>query len=330
LHFMFLAVNGVANAHLWEAFFAVAPRESFRVWLHCKNRDDCQRAAIYKLPGLQMVPSVQSEWCADLVSAPVSMVRAALAAGAAPPGSMEKFVLLSDSTLPAKPFPKVFDALTAQDVSDICLYETSGWASGHVGGMVAPYLVEHHQWFVLNRADAKSLVGYWKPPDLSAPKPNGKYFQPFTIPIHGLHCADGAETATSSAFPDLSGCPDELAVFATLFGVLDDNQQDGVVDVPGFGKVDMYADTEQGRCRTLVMWAGYGLVDRLSGSVGNKVVNSTNRHPGLIEELSEEAMVALRESSYLFVRKVRDNASLPHFSELVLSHEVALKGRRTG
>jgi len=320
IHFMFMVVDGVFHVDIWKAFFASAPEGSYRIWLHCKYPDKCRKAGVYQLPGLQMVSTVQSQWCDDLVTPATHMLKAALASQASlRVRRTDKFVLLSDSTLPVKPFPVVHDILTQSTISDLCLYAAEYWSHGS-GHLNSSWLVMAHEWFVLSHDDARTLVDYWVPPNLSTPLHGRRYFVPFKVPLHGARWSTLNQTTTTESFPDLGGCPDELAVFAILYGVIDSGWSSRAY-VRGFGEVDMYADQEQGRCRTLVLWDDeprerellYGAKD------GSEFRPSTSREPGVIVNLGPEVMSRLRNSLYLFVRKVSANASLHGYTQRVLT-----------
>jgi len=322
IHFMFLAVDDVPHANIWKEFFAAAPEGSHSIWLHCKDADACQKSDIVDLPGLNIVSTVQSLWCGDLVTAPVHMIKAALGANVARHSAIDKFVLISDSTLPIKPFEEIYDILSNTNRSDFCLYPTYAWSSSGTGVLNTSWLVMAHQWFVLTRQDAEDLASYWIPPNLTSPYPDHQYYHPFRIPLRGARWSTEEETVTSDSFPDAWGCPDELAVFASLYGVIPSGN-DTSYDVRGFGEVDMWANEMQGRCRTLVAWSYEPIVQDLlfsdSASNANWVRNSTNKEPGIIESLGEDVMTRLRASPFLFVRRVSANASLPNFSAFVLS-----------
>jgi len=280
----------------------------------------CRNADIYNLRGLEMVSTVQSEWCDDLVTASVHMLSKALRTANQHP--MDKFVLVSDSTLPIKPFAEVYDVLSRGQRSDFCLYTAALWSNG-TGELNNSFLVMAHQWFGLTREDAAALVDFWVPPNLSQPHPPGQYFLPFKLPLWGSRLSTREEIVTSDMFPHSYGCPDELAVFASLYGVIPAGWEENYT-VPGFGEVDMYAENEQGRCRTLVAWADEPaaqelLFDSCEDDRGTVVRNSTTQEPGVIESLGENTLIKLRKSEFLFVRKVSENASLPNFSQHALS-----------
>merc|ERR1719321_806707 len=93
-----------------------------------------------------------------------------------PMNKMEKFVFLSDSTLPVKPFGHIYESLSSTSGSDLCVFPSHHWGTAKVGfgGIPASsmfrtgetaYLVKHHQWLVLNREHAQVMVANWKPVD---------------------------------------------------------------------------------------------------------------------------------------------------------------------
>merc|ERR1719375_1349168 len=89
-------------------------------------------SSLMKLPEATLVETVPSSHCLDTVTAMVQLLRAATAESASSP--RDKFVFVSDSTLPVKPPHEIFHALTEHSGSDICVMPSFSW--GHALRMV--------------------------------------------------------------------------------------------------------------------------------------------------------------------------------------------------
>ena len=99
--------------------------------MHCQDAERCRENGVHEMPGFEMVATVPTWYCHDLVTAMAELLRSALAirAEVPHPSSREKFVFLSDSTLPTKPFGVVHDALMSDEDSDFCVFPKDQWAS---------------------------------------------------------------------------------------------------------------------------------------------------------------------------------------------------------
>merc|ERR1719262_409136 len=74
----------------------------------------------------------------------------------------DKFVFLSETTLPVKPFAFIYQSLTVDQNSDFCIATTDQWArlaSKNIGESAV--LVKHSQWTVLSRYHAELVVQRW-------------------------------------------------------------------------------------------------------------------------------------------------------------------------
>merc|ERR1719428_1581247 len=153
--FLFMVEEAFQRTDVWESFFAGVDPATFRVLLHCKQQNFCDILLEDKNPiGISQVETVPSFYCRDLVTPMVQLLRAATSESTSP---SDKFVFLSESTLPVKPFPLVYRALSANHDSDICLSPTKEWIEMSWGthGTRRAYLVKHSQWAVLNQQHAK-------------------------------------------------------------------------------------------------------------------------------------------------------------------------------
>eukprot|EP00929_Paragymnodinium_shiwhaense_P010468 TRINITY_DN115155_c0_g1_i1.p1 TRINITY_DN115155_c0_g1~~TRINITY_DN115155_c0_g1_i1.p1 ORF type:complete len:163 (-),score=18.02 TRINITY_DN115155_c0_g1_i1:46-534(-) len=106
LHFLFMGVDQLPHLGLWKVFFQYARSDAWTAWVHCVNKTSCEDSV--KRHGMQqqftMVDTVRSQYCDDLVSPAVQLLRSALhssdTAGVSESGDVDKYVLVSDTTLP--------------------------------------------------------------------------------------------------------------------------------------------------------------------------------------------------------------------------------------
>merc|ERR1719198_741955 len=72
----------------------------------------------------------------------------------------DKFIYVSESTLPVKPFNIVYRELTATNSSDVGISSVKA-APGYFHDKEV-YLMKHSQWMVLNRRHAHLFGNNWK------------------------------------------------------------------------------------------------------------------------------------------------------------------------
>eukprot|EP00928_Gymnodinium_smaydae_P010671 TRINITY_DN14022_c0_g3_i1.p1 TRINITY_DN14022_c0_g3~~TRINITY_DN14022_c0_g3_i1.p1 ORF type:complete len:314 (+),score=23.07 TRINITY_DN14022_c0_g3_i1:407-1348(+) len=297
---------------------------TFTVFVHCSDSEGCLRNRVSnELPTLTQVPTTPTWYCHDLVTAMTALLRGALVANSAGPIVREKFVFVSESTLPAKPFVNMCSTLMEDDDSDFCVFPSNQWGTARIDGHQVD-LVKHHQWVVLNRQHADFFVRQWVPVDarsvwhvwLRDSSWVGR--ERYVSPQHFYH-------------PPLSNwCADEWAFMATIFGALE--PQTGVRSLPGFGggplnmhKHTLASATSQGRCRTFVYWDNYGDAGAvLASSIFHdhdsrmSCFPRCSPRPAGLQQLSGSALKAIRASPFLFVRKVEPTALMPNFEKVVL------------
>merc|ERR1719375_2080081 len=93
--------------------------------MHCKDRHVCDLELARSNPlSITMVDSVPTYYCQDLVSAMVQLLQAAHQESRS---AGDKFVFVSESTLPLKPFPIVYHQLTTGSDSGFCIYTKNHW-----------------------------------------------------------------------------------------------------------------------------------------------------------------------------------------------------------
>jgi hypothetical protein len=239
----------------------------------------------------------------------------------------DKFIFLSESTLPVKPFVSIYRVLTVDENSDICISPRKGWAKISDGGKVEEptVLIRHSQWSVLSVTHAKLAVRRWSRVRDSSP---GKW----TIPVW----LDADNTSTETNFSMVptgaasSGsqmCTDEWAVFATIFGAV--RTKHPLVDMPGMSSPTILLESvrgmteTQGTCRTFETWGGSVGPD---GDVLGKKLSallscypSCTDHPAHFLMATDRSLELLRNSSFLFARKIPANmVDADQFSRVIL------------
>lgn len=324
VYFLFLIKDSLPHASLWQSFFAGAPVGSYQVLVHCSDANGCARKGVNQMPNFKIIPTTPTWYCHDLVTAMAHLLSAALSLNAAQtiPGGYEKFVFLSESTLPAKSFRYVHATLLQDNDSDFCLFPSNQWGSAEIDGKRVQ-LVKHHQWVVLNRPHAELFVNSWKPVDargvwqvwLKGGSWQGK--ERFVSPQHFYHP------------PNSNWCTDEWAFFATVFGAVE--PQGGVRAFPHFGGGIVYVQgpaslVAQGRCRTFSYWDSYdaaasGLAGSIfSDSYGSRISCYPHcaQRPATLEQLSDTALQHLQASPFLFARKFVPTSWFPNYQRIVL------------
>lgn len=325
VHFLFLVDVGLSHVDVWRRFFQQAPAGSFRIWAHCARDKECKADDILTLPTATLVPTVPSAYCYDLVTPAVQLMRHALEAHASLPGIVEKFALISDTSLPVKPFRTVHRALTADDDSDICVSPVDDWRHAHVDG-VKVFLVKHSQWVILNRPHAEVMVRDWSPA-----KGWDKFMGWWSLPVSNGSFGSRVRNVAAQRFMTNNGgayaCTDEQAVFATVFGAFEPGAS-GTRAMPGLGRPVLANGTQvpqglsvhppasqsvQGRCRTFTVFQSGRPLGNLTAEITSAInsdaessaafIDPDFSHPIVFKHVGPKLIRALRVSPFLFARK---------------------------
>lgn len=321
---------------------ASAPPNSWRMWVHCSDEAGCKKNRILeKMPGMVQVQTAPTRYCTDLVTATVELVKQALGAQAAKgmPGTIEKFALVSESTLPVKPFEYVYSTLAADNLSDLCLTPAKEWRWAHVDAQMV-WLVKHSQWFVLNREHATKLVKNWRQPHEWE-----NYLGWFDIEVKGAPWATmDRQILAQRFFKHPNGgnfaCTDEQAIFGKIFGAFYPAEE-SYVDYPDLGRIWLRgekANTAQARCRTFVVFRDSESLGSLTqpvlkvlknDPVGNVHIDGPS-HPMYLEHLGNASLHALRDSPFLFARKfIISPASVPGYGANEMAYNVLIDKKST-
>lgn len=333
LHFLFMLSNGLPHQEIWRRFFEDAPRGSYSVWAHCAGSCNMQ-FLLEALPLLHVVPTVQSAYCADLVTPMTQLLKNALANSPDTPGYIQKFLFVSDTTLPIKPFHRIYDYFTADDTSDMCFVNPHTWASLRVHGQ-SVYVVKHSQWAALNREHAAKLSHKWQSPNLE-PKDGASLGGRWNVTVPAVpEVGEGNETRADSeeSIPRTLfagskkkfGCADEEAIFASLFGSFIP-PEDGEKFIPGIGNLTSSGSSAQGHCTTFVAWEpeGNDLISAISGDPESSIEKNRthkNAHPLFIRKLGRRSAALLRSSQYLFARKFSLDVNVEDYERMFFDDE---------
>jgi len=302
-----MAVDKISNLDVWMSFFLQAPWEHYRAYVHCKLP-----ACVSSVAGtpLTLVQTVPSYYCSDLVSPMNQLLNYALAE-AGPTHENDKFAFVSDSTLPAKPFPVLYQTLTTRSGSDFCVFPSNEWADirGTAGLEIA---VKHHQWITLERAHAERVLKLW-----------GQGHMHDFMSRFQMNSQQYSWTNNSFADNRNFGCLDEFWHMAALYGTIkhSDSSRDLTVPLSMFRGTPLLISASagwQGECDTFVIWSkyihlrGHNPFNQLHSSLDPPSVphGGNFARPGWWDRLSTQGMKVIRGSSFLFVRKFIDKPHL--------------------
>lgn len=313
LVFLFLVYDRINNEEIWDRFFAPAVHGSDYVALvHCKSVDGCHRNL--KSPQrYEIIPSVETKYCTDLVSGMNALLQAGFNYAGKPARPDDKFVFISDSTLPIKSFHVMQQRLFAGgENSNFCVFPRNEWAeiqepasTGLVPSVRAA--VKHHQWMILSRAHAGQVL---------------TRSQEYKDLMQQFHMNAYAGTWKNS------GCLDEFWHFAILFGTIAHATNPQMIQMTGLnGRPLSTTDYEiQGQCDTFVQWVPRAsgtannmttLTAHMSGDAGVDMTPASDKRPATFHRLSLTSIVNMRDSWFLFARKVDDGAGFAGCDKLV-------------
>mmetsp|Transcript_54524 Transcript_54524/g.127433 ORF Transcript_54524/g.127433 Transcript_54524/m.127433 type:complete len:407 (-) Transcript_54524:70-1290(-) len=322
VYFLFLAVDKISNLDIWLQFFAKAPAEQYRAFVHCKL-PSC--ASMLANTPFKVVDTVPSYYCSDLVS-PMNQLLA-VAHGDSVNGATsdaDQFTYVSDSSLPAKPFSEVYKALSSRSSSAFCIFPPSEWADVAGGTDGLEMALKHHQWLTLSKPQAAEAVRLWSGGIMhnfmSMFRMNS---QPFTWANNTF--ADGRNY----------GCLDEFWHMTALYGTLGPVNafSDASLSLDLFVGSPLHVSRAagwQGRCDTFVMWPqylkspGYNPFSDFHAMLDSpSVPHSGNTHrPGWWDTMSRQGMLALRHSNFLFARKFVDKPTLADGGDFASAYQM--------
>lgn len=343
VYFLFLAVSKISNWGVWKSFFEVAPPDQYRALIHCKGAA-CKLFASAHKP-LMLVPTVDSSYCGDLVSPMNRLLESALQDDPWSSNPADKFVFVSDSSLPAKPFWHVYNTLTPRAGSDFCVFPSKDWAdvpalrstNGDPHNGSNEVAVKTHQWMVLSRAHTVRAVSLWKEQvmhdmmGLFKMNPVGSLWQ---------------DPRNRSFGDDRNfGCLDEYWHMYVLFGPWT------IADLKGSSEFHYNDFTGsplkikpkagwQGACDTFALWSDYttAAVEVPAGGKSSEspwvklyssldpqsVPHTSTTSPSWWDTISIDGIKAIRASDFLFVRKFIEKPTLAYGGDFIAEYSRAV------
>mmetsp|Transcript_21863 Transcript_21863/g.51044 ORF Transcript_21863/g.51044 Transcript_21863/m.51044 type:complete len:480 (+) Transcript_21863:68-1507(+) len=330
IFFLFMTLAGLQRPDLWEAFFEGASTSQYRALVHCRSQASCKMRQ--KRTGFVMVDTVPTKYCSGLTGSMIQLVRNALPLSNSP---HDKFVFVSDSTLPVKPFAQIYKSLMTDDGSSFCFFPTAEWVQVFDKGGHHGVIPKHHQWAILSQEHAKVLVARWRD-DMEELSVTKLVSHNWTVPACAAEeesCSVQNATRFSALLPRriMPECTDEWTLFSVLYGVLMMRPGQTSRSLSGLtlnhSTLLTDAPHNQGSCRTMVWWrpAG-GEVDDIAVAIHNDTQSNLscypclpNPHPTEFLRLSEASITRLRQSNFLFARKFAPGVmTLDQFKTLVL------------
>jgi hypothetical protein len=149
--FCFLIYNQIENEELWKKFFEGIDREKYSIYIHYKTQKSLKYFEDYKLP---------KNKCIETKYADISLVRATriLFNEAFMDENNYKFILVSQSCIPVKPFNYTYDFLTKDNNSYFNEAPQSAcWPRVKNATKFIPRekIYKASQWCILNRKHVK-------------------------------------------------------------------------------------------------------------------------------------------------------------------------------
>jgi len=305
--FLFMVYGRINNQVVWERFLAGGYGKGidYQALVHCKTESECRLNIRSHL--FEIIPSVSTQYCIDLVGGMNALLHAALLRAGPVQNEYDKFVFLSDSTLPVKPLVWIHHYLTDDSNSDFCVFPRNEWAEvpqNLPGGESVVHLaVKHHQWVVLGRPHAEEAV--------RRSHEHMDLMTRFQLNM-GYHN---------------TGCLDEFWLFATMYRELVLTGKPATYQLKGFngGPLNSTNYEIQGRCDTFVHWVPRAegkhnnmslLAEELAGEPGTVMAPATESRPASFSRLSGDALVAMRNSNFIFARKIEDQTAFSGCAKL--------------
>lgn len=152
LAFLIVTIGDHNCIDLWQDFFADAAEGSYELYVHPKHYAQVSQQLLKP----RCVRAVETSYLHSLPSV-VECLRMALR-----DPQNYKFMVLSESCVPIKPFAEVYEALTRDGSSWIDWWEVSTFDRNERLNVLSAALqsaaVKHSSYYCLNRADARSVI----------------------------------------------------------------------------------------------------------------------------------------------------------------------------
>jgi hypothetical protein len=312
LIFLFLVYDKINNEEIWDRFFASAQQGTdYTALVHCKSESGC-KTNIKSQARYQIIPSVETKYCSDLVSGMNALIQSGVNAGGRAPRPDDKFIFVSDSTVPVKPFSTIQSRLFGTgENAHFCIFPRNEWAEIQepASSALVPSVraaVKHHQWIILSRNHAAQVL---------------KRAHEYKDLMSQFHMNEFGTFKNS-------GCLDEFWHFAILFGTIAHARNPQTIGLNGLvGNHLSTTDYEiQGQCDTFVQWVPRAngnennmtaLTTKLQSDGGVDMTPASDKRPATFHRLSRNSVIQFRDSWFLFARKVDDGARFTGCERLV-------------
>ena len=150
IFFLFLVYFRLNNEGIWEDFFRTTAPSQYKIYIHTSLPSKFIPPSKLRFT---LVPTVHSAYY-HLVEPMNQLLKFSLNESV---DQHDRFIFLSENTIPVKPFRFLAQHyLTTMD-SEFCITPTNQWLLLNRSSD-KEYSVKHHQWITLNRPNATSIV----------------------------------------------------------------------------------------------------------------------------------------------------------------------------
>lgn len=304
------------NEDIWTRFFKQGNSSEYSVYVHCTNPDECKnniRSPIYK-----MTHTVPSTYCEDLVSPAIELFKAAVNEVSDMRSANDKFLLLSDNSVPVKPFKTMQENFLKSSKSIFGFCEEQGECG-----------YKSSQFQILNRAHAELMAktDVRESRRLWNCHPDWKCFDEyfslnmlFGFGQFGKTEAGGYAARRNASFMQNSRRRKKKNQEA---GSCDTNANVHGIEYSSFmffhfghfpnGTFQPYVTIEMMEKRMVPEIPKSGHMEMFQGPMG----------PATFVKLSPQALIDFRKSEYFFIRKVYSE-DLPQFKACTFSGSMSL------
>jgi len=321
IFFLFMVRTGLVHEAHWEAFLLGTQRQHWHAFMHCVESGTCELNLAMRNPmQITQVPTVPSAYCSDLVSPMIQLLSYAVRESFS---QSDKFVFVSETTLPVKPFSWVYSTLVGDWNSDICVAPNKEWKimKNDADPTHSAKLVKHSQWIVLNQKHANWLVQRWSAATQS--------YMHWRVPIW-----PESEGVIARLPRNVGVCADEWLPMALIYGMIStrSGQRIHLPEFAPWGSLQLRGSDikyhAQGNCHT---WVGWGSRTDGTQAVGDAIMSHpgiqlechlgcSGSHPRIIKSITDVGLHQFVSSPFLFARKFKaGSVSLDQFKRVVMS-----------
>lgn len=146
LAFLFLTINSIYHEALWTDFFALHESQ-YSIYVHPKK--PLEHDSFFK--PFELSQTVETTW-ANTMNAQIELLKEALK-----DSNNEKFIFVSESTIPLQSFDYIYEVLMAHSKSQF-FFEPNYHSVRVWRSIAADDVLKNSQWIVLNRKHAELMV----------------------------------------------------------------------------------------------------------------------------------------------------------------------------